>query len=197
MDYISHTSGRPFGRRNNVVDLEPKRAQSKRTRTRHLVTVAALAGIAGASAPFALQNIHSAEFAPWHSSEPFSTATAYVPRSIPICTGRNRKARKVTCLVDGDTGWENGVKWRLYSIDTPELGNPACSNERSKAIAARDRLRSLMGSGYRLEWLGSSGSYGRKLVRIKLADGRYAGKALLQEGLAQPWPNSGNIWCQS
>jgi hypothetical protein len=33
-----------------------------------------------------------------------------------------------------------------------------------------------MGNGYRLEWMGSSGSYGRKLVRIKLTDVRYAGK---------------------
>jgi endonuclease YncB( thermonuclease family) len=101
----------------------------------------------------------------------------------------------VTCIVDGDTGWEDGVKWRLYSVDTPELSRPACTNERRKAIAARDRLRDLMGGGYRLDWIGRSGSYGRKLVRIKLADGRYAGRVLIQEGLAQPWPNSGNIWC--
>ena len=48
---------------------------------------------------------------------------------------------------------------------------------------------------YRIEWMGSFGNYGRKLVHIRLADGRYAGRVLVQEGLAQPWPNSGNVWC--
>jgi hypothetical protein len=26
--------------------------------------------------------------------------------------------------VDGDTGWELGVKWRLTHVDTPELTSP-------------------------------------------------------------------------
>ena len=33
----------------------------------------------------------------------------------PVCSGGNRAARKLTCIVDGDTGWENGVKWRARS----------------------------------------------------------------------------------
>ena len=117
-------------------------------------------------------------------------------RSIEICRGGNRKARRLTCIVDGDTGWEDGVKWRLNGVDTPEISRPACAKERRTAIAARDRLRDLMSGGYRIEWIGSSGSYGRKLVRIRLADGRYAGRTLMREGLAQPWPNSGNVWCE-
>jgi endonuclease YncB( thermonuclease family) len=124
----------------------------------------------------------------------FLTAVAHL-RGVEICRGGNRRARKVTCLVDGDTGWENGVKWRLDSVDTPELGRPACRNERRAGIAARDRLRDLMSGGYQIEWMGRSGTYRRKLVRIRLADGRYAGRVLIREGLAQPWPNSGNIWC--
>ena len=46
-----------------------------------------------------------------------------------------------TCLIDGDTGRDNGEKWRLISIDTPELSEPECDNERRLAVAARDRLR--------------------------------------------------------
>ena len=114
---------------------------------------------------------------------------------IKICHGGNREARGVTCVVDGDTGWENGIKWRLYSVDTPELSRPACSNEQSIAIAARNRIRDLMGGGYRIEWVGNSGRYGRKLARVRLADGRDKGRVLIQEGLAQPWPDSGNVWC--
>ncbi len=140
----------------------------------------------------------------WHllggenfSSDKATPLAAMQQSNISVCYGGNRQARKVTCLVDGDTGWEAGVKWRLYSIDTPELSNPDCNNERSKAIAARDRLRDLMRSGYSIEWMGSSGNYGRKLVRIRFADGRYAGRVLMQEGLAQPWPNAGNVWCNT
>lgn len=115
---------------------------------------------------------------------------------ISVCNGGNRAARRVTCLVDGDTGWENGVKWRLKDTDTPELGRAECNNEHQKALAALDRLRALMLSGYSVEWLGTTGSYGRALVRITLSDGRDAGRVLIDEGLAQPWPNTGNVWCR-
>ncbi|MEN3793937.1 hypothetical protein [Fulvimarina sp. MAC3] len=37
--------------------------------------------------------------------------------------------------------------------------------------------------------------YGRALVSIQLSNGRDAGQTLIDEGLAQPWPNSGNPWC--
>jgi endonuclease YncB( thermonuclease family) len=43
-----------------------------------------------------------------------------------------------TCLIDGDTGRDKGEKWRLMSIDTPELSEPECDNERRLAVAARD-----------------------------------------------------------
>lgn len=112
-----------------------------------------------------------------------------------VCSGGARRARKVTCLVDGDTGWERGVKWRLMNVDTPELNSPACAAEYRKAVAALNRLRQLMVSGYKIVWTGGSGSYGRQVVRIYLLNGRDAGEVLLSEGLAQPWPNLGNVWC--
>jgi endonuclease YncB( thermonuclease family) len=101
----------------------------------------------------------------------------------------------MTCLVDGDTGWELGVKWRLEHVDTPELTSPECQLEYQRALSARDRLRQLISAGYRIEWSGSSDRYGRALVRITLHDGRDAGDALLGEGLAQTWPNRANVWC--
>ena len=30
--------------------------------------------------------------------------------TIPVCSGGDRAARKLTCIVDGDIGWERGVK---------------------------------------------------------------------------------------
>ena len=100
-----------------------------------------------------------------------------------------------TCLIDGDTGRDNGEKWRLMSIDTPELSEPECDNERRLAVAARDRLRTLLAAGYRIRASGRHDPHGRSLVDIELADGRDVSRILLTEGLAQKWPNRGNIWC--
>jgi endonuclease YncB( thermonuclease family) len=101
---------------------------------------------------------------------------------LPDCSGGNRSERQVTCLVDGDTGWEAGRKWRYEAIDTPEVSQPECDREREL--------------GYRINWSGESGYYGRDLVTITLPDGRDAGEVLIDEGLAQRWPNEGNRWCE-
>ena len=115
---------------------------------------------------------------------------------IGTCSGGNRAERKVTCIVDGDTGWERGVKWRMAGVDTPEYGQHAsCSAERRTARKATTRLRQLMNGGYQLIETGRSGRHGRVLVSVRLKDGRNAGDVLIQEGLAQRWPNSGNPWC--
>ena len=113
----------------------------------------------------------------------------------PVCLGGDRAARKLTCIVDGDTGWENGVKWRALDVDTPEISHAECERERQLGEKARDRLRQLMAGGYRIENSGRHGSYGRDLVVVRLADGRDAGKVLVEERLSQPWPNTGNRWC--
>lgn len=113
---------------------------------------------------------------------------------IPACSGGNRAVRRVTCIVDGDTGWQDGDKWRIANIDTPEISSPDCANEKRRGYAARDRLRALMSRGYSLTRHGK-GYYGRTLVTVTLADGRDAGDVLIAERLSQSWPNSGNPWC--
>lgn len=126
----------------------------------------------------------------------FLVATASNAADIPVCHGGHRAARHVTCIYDGDTGWQHGVKWRYEAIDAPEMGDHAsCRAERRLAIKSRDRLRELMSHGYRINWSGDRGYYGRALVTITLSDGRDAGGILLKEGLAQPWPNHSNPWC--
>jgi endonuclease YncB( thermonuclease family) len=123
--------------------------------------------------------------------------TATPADALPLCTGGDRAARKVTCLVDGDTGWEKGVKWRLLDIDTPETSGAECSQERQIGKQATQRLQDLMAGGYRLADSGTKDrtSDRRELVRIILPDGRDAGQVLVREGLAQLWPNKGNTWC--
>jgi micrococcal nuclease len=117
--------------------------------------------------------------------------------AIDICSGGNRAARGVTCIVDGDTGWEQGAKWRMLGIDTPETHQAECDNEKIVGYQATDRLRQLMSRGYSLEGNGEKDrtSDRRDLVRVVLDDGRDAGQVLVEEGLAQPWPNKGNKWC--
>lgn len=117
---------------------------------------------------------------------------------IGVCRGGNRAGRGVTCIYDGDTGWERGVKWRLLAIDAPELSGAECQRELAIGHRSRDRLILLMRPGYAIQWTGMQdrkGKRGRQLVTIKLADGRDAGAVLVSEGYAQPWPNSGNVWC--
>ncbi|WBT39180.1 thermonuclease family protein [Hyphomicrobium sp. DMF-1] len=101
-----------------------------------------------------------------------------------------------TCLVDGDTGWQGGRKWRLIGIDAPELANAECGRERELAQKSLHRLTELMASGYRIVWSGKDDRYGRALVNVTLADGRDAGSVLKTEKLAQSWPNRGNVWCE-
>ncbi|MEC5325732.1 thermonuclease family protein [Aurantimonas sp. A3-2-R12] len=122
--------------------------------------------------------------------------TPALAHNIPVCSGGDRAARKVTCIVDGDTGWENGIKWRALDVDTPEISSPECPEEKGLGLKARDRLRQLMAGGYTIEWTGGKGKYGRQLARVRLADGRDAGQVLIDEGLSQPWPNKGNKWCE-
>jgi endonuclease YncB( thermonuclease family) len=117
--------------------------------------------------------------------------------AIDICSGGNRAERKVTCVVDGDTIWQDGVKMRLLEIDTPETFEAQCDRERQLGEKAKLRLQALMSEGYRLEDSGTKDrtSDHRNLVHVILPDGRDAGKVLINEGLAQPWPNKGNRWC--
>lgn len=115
----------------------------------------------------------------------------------PPCKGGNLDARKVVCLSDGDSGHDKGLHWRLAGVDSPEKPPHAeCAHEAAMAILARDRLSELMAGGYTIHDSGKRGRYRRAIVSIELADGRDAGAVLVEEGLAQTWPNTSNPWCR-
>lgn len=119
--------------------------------------------------------------------------------AIEMCSGGNRAERKLTCLVDGDTGWENGVKWRLLDIDTPEYPAEAeCPQEVPIARRATQRMQELMSSGYTIEWVHAQDDTEakRELVNIRLPDRRNAGVVLVEEGLAVAWPHEPLVWCR-
>ena len=85
---------------------------------------------------------------------------------------------------------------RLLDIDAPEMSGE-CQAEKLKAREATARLVELMANGYRVDDSGTNDrtSDRRSLIRVQLSDGRDAGEVLMREGLAQRWPNTGNVWC--
>lgn len=131
--------------------------------------------------------------APAHAELSWPTA-APEPHSahFGIChTGGGRN-----CVVDGDTFWFEGQKYRLADIDTPETHPPRCAQEARLGTQATERLRDWLNSGaFRLEENGrDSDRYGRKL-RIATRDGVSVGSMLIDAGLARPWEGYRRPWC--
>lgn len=109
-----------------------------------------------------------------------------------VCSG----ARRVTCVVDGDTIWLAGEKIRIADIDTPEVFSPQCPAERALGARATHRLRALLNAGP-FEVAANARDtdrYGRKL-RIIRRDGRSLGGTLVAEGLARSWDGARRGWC--
>jgi len=106
--------------------------------------------------------------------------------------GRDR----VTCVVDGDTIWLQGVNLRLESFDTPEPYNDVCGGQAEVALAkkASARLLALLnGNAFTVDAHGND-RYGRTLATIRIA-GTDVGDILIAEGLARKWPNGREFWC--
>lgn len=112
-----------------------------------LAALASVAAIVTLNAVWAGDALIGSSFSVSASARAYAAELA-VGQPLPVCQGGNRAARRVTCIVDGDTGWEEGVKWRLESVDTPEIESHECANELELGYQARDRLRELTGSGY-------------------------------------------------
>jgi endonuclease YncB( thermonuclease family) len=112
--------------------------------------------------------------------------------TFPVCGDQHR----ITCVVDGDTFWLNGVKIRIADIDTPELSPSRCEAERIKGEAAKYRLQELLNAGaFSLASADrDEDRFGRKL-RIVTRSGRSIGAALIGEGLARRWDGSRHPWC--
>jgi endonuclease YncB( thermonuclease family) len=104
--------------------------------------------------------------------------------------------KRVTCVVDGDTFWLDGVKIRMEGYDTPEPQTGICGGVREKRLAARatSRLIELMNSGYTVEFAGKKGHYKRELATVRVG-GVDVGDILVAEGLARKWPDGNEFWC--
>jgi endonuclease YncB( thermonuclease family) len=71
----------------------------------------------------------------------FSVPALALSADFPICDS----GKRVTCVVDGDTVWFEGVKYRFEEIDTPEKGDLAeCMQEGLQAVEATKRLAEIL-----------------------------------------------------
>ncbi|WP_253340243.1 thermonuclease family protein [Sphingobium sp. OAS761] len=100
------------------------------------------------------------------------------------------------CVVDGDTFWFRGDKYRIADIDTPETHGPRCTAENELGMRATMRLQTLMNAGpFSLESIDrDTDRYGRSL-RVVTRQGQSIGTVLVAEGLARNWDGSRHPWC--
>ena len=100
------------------------------------------------------------------------------------------------CVIDGDTFWFAGEKYRIADIDTPETHPARCAEEAALGEAATGRLQAWLNAGpFSFESVArDTDRYGRKL-RIVTRSGASVGDALVAEGLARRWEGYRRPWC--
>jgi endonuclease YncB( thermonuclease family) len=110
---------------------------------------------------------------------------------VPICDS----GKRITCVVDGDTVWFEGVKYRFEEVDTPEKGDLAeCVQEGLQAIQATKRLAQILSMHpFTIQPTGTD-RYGRTLARFVIGS-TTAGEMLVSEGLARSWNGHTADWC--
>jgi endonuclease YncB( thermonuclease family) len=118
--------------------------------------------------------------------------------NVRVCERRPRVTPELTCLFDGDSGWQRGTHWHLAEVDAPEIDAPDadCRREQMLGLRALERLRQLMSRGYTVVYLAKRDGSGRQLAKIQISDGRDAGTELMSAGLAEALPNTGERWCR-
>lgn len=108
------------------------------------------------------------------------------------------RGQRYTCVVDGDTLWMEGQKYRLAGYDTPEPYTNICGGQREVALAHRATARFIQllnTTEIKIYSAGGRGRYGRDLITIT-SNGRDIGDILVSEGLARHWPDGREFWCR-
>lgn len=144
-----------------------------------------IGGIAGVS-------VEDFSLSDWLLEPPRQENGTAIARHFPVCAGSAR----ATCVVDGDTFWLEGTKYRIADINTPETGQPQCAAEAALGRQATSRLAELMSEGgFTLATADrDEDRYGRKL-RIVVRNGQSVGQVLVAEGLAHDWNGRRESWC--
>ncbi len=124
------------------------------------------------------------------------SASSSVSDTLSADFGFCHRGGGINCVVDGDTFWFGGEKYRIADIDTPETHGPRCLQEGALGARATDRLQTLMNAGAFTLETGDRDTdrYGRKL-RVVTRQGQSIGAMLVAEGLARTWDGSRHPWC--
>lgn len=130
------------------------------------------------------------------SSTPLMRGDALATDALSVRFGLCPSGGGQNCVVDGDTFWFGGEKYRIADIDTPETHPARCAEEAVLGKAATERLRRWLNDGaFSFEGIGrDSDVHGRKL-RIVTRGGTSVGSVLVAEGLARPWEGRRRGWC--
>lgn len=100
------------------------------------------------------------------------------------------------CVVDGDTFWFRGDKYRIADIDTPETHGPRCAQEGALGARATQRLQDLLNVGpFSLEHIDRDTDKYQRSLRIVTRNGQSIGEQLVAEGLARRWDGGRHPWC--
>jgi micrococcal nuclease len=157
-----------------------------------IVPTALLAMMAGALGVLALQDT---QIGAWLAA-PVTPAATTAPGTALVRDFGRCGFMRVTCVVDGDTFWLDGTKYRIADINTPEVSSPQCAREAEMGRRATARLADLLSAGpFTLSSIDrDEDQYGRKL-RIVSRDGQSLGLVLVAEGLAHEWQGYRQGWC--
>ena len=98
------------------------------------------------------------------------------------------------CVVDGDTIKVAGTKITIAGIDTPQIQDAVCGDERTKGIAAAVRLAALLNGGKVTIGRAFHDDYGREVRKVKV-DGDDVGNAMIGAGVAREFDGSKPDWC--
>ena len=105
-------------------------------------------------------------------------------------------AKRVNCVVDGDTLWLDGEKIRIVNIDAPEVKG-RCRAESTRAATATRVLAALVSNRtIRIERDGKD-RYGRTLASLSTSEGD-VGSALVAQRMAVHWRGRrepAETWC--
>lgn len=109
---------------------------------------------------------------------------------------------QVSRVVDGDTYWAGGIKYREMKIDTPEISDSPrhgykCEAERRLGELAKLEAEALL-LGQKV-WIKPSGRwdyYDRPLVRTRFARGKWYDDHMIKLRLAAPWLGRKHKWCE-
>lgn len=153
-------------------------------------------GFVAALAGFQHGPTSQADDAPVATTMPFLRANPVRSDALSARFGLCHGGGGSNCVVDGDTFWFSGEKYRIADIDTPETHPARCAEEAALGEAATDRLRDWLNDGaFTLKSTGrDTDRYGRKL-RVPMRDGESVGSVLVDEGLARRWEGRRRPWC--